>query len=122
MGITWNGDAFFKETRDKLAQRLERAAIFLENEIKKNLSEKCPAVKDDSAEHSAAGQFPFLETGELRRSITHEVDKDQLIARVGTNKVYGRFLETGTSNMEARPFLMPTFNANHGAIIEILKG
>jgi HK97 gp10 family phage protein len=122
MAINWNGPTFLTQTQDDLAKRLERAAIFLENEIKKNISEKCPAYKEPSAEHSPPGSFPFLETGELRRSITHEVDRETLVARVGSNKLYARYLEMGTTDMEARPFLAPTLEANKGAITEILKG
>ena len=118
MALTWHGNEFFSKNRKDLGDRLERAAIFLENEVKKNLSEKCKVIKTgggrnehgqfvaktEHREHSPAGGFPFLESGELRRSITHEVDREALVARVGTNKVYGRYLEKSTSKMEARPF------------------
>jgi len=136
MAINWYGDALFDKSKDELAKRLERAAIFLENAIKQNLSEKCQSEKTGGGRsasgqfvkkteikhHSPAGGFPFLETGELRRSITHYTDKDALIARVGSNLVYARFLEGSTSKMPARPFLQPTLEANQGAITEILRG
>lgn len=136
MAVNWYGDALFSKSKDELAKRLEKAAIYLENRIKENLSEKCRVEKigggrnaagqfqkaSEIKHHSPPGGFPFLESGELRRSITHEVDREALIARVGSNKIYARYLEKGTNVMAARPFLEPTLQANKGAITEILRG
>lgn len=54
---------------------------------------------------SDPGEPPRKQTGRLRGSVAHEVDRDKLTARVGTNVVYGRWLELGTSKMAARPWL-----------------
>jgi len=110
--IKWHGDEFFKKLKEEEARNLERAAIFLKNEVKKNISEAPPASK--------AGEFPHREDGELRRSIAHEVDKNKMVARVGTNKVYGRYLELGTNEMAARPFLRPTLAKNRRTIRKLL--
>jgi HK97 gp10 family phage protein len=115
MAITWHGNEFWEKNRKDLGDRLERAAIYLENEIKKSVSDKSPPVSDP-------GNPPNVDTGELRRSITHEVDRDNLVARVGTNKIYGRYLEMGTDKMQPRPFLAPALESCKGAITEILKG
>lgn len=58
---------------------------------------------------SRPGEPPHVDTGRLRSSITHEVEETLtgIVGRVGTNVVYGRFLELGTSKMKARPFLRP---------------
>lgn len=122
MGIIDHRAEFLKHAHDELAKRLEKAAIFLENQMKANLSEKCPAYKEHGQQHSPPGGFPYLETGELRRSITHDIDRDNLVARVGTNKIYGRFLNEGTNTMEPREFLEATLIPNQGALKEILKG
>lgn len=50
-----------------------------------------------------------VDTGNLRRSITHELGKRGLLqyVRVGTNVEYGVFQELGTRFHEAHPFLRP---------------
>jgi HK97 gp10 family phage protein len=54
-----------------------------------------------------------VDTGRLRSSITHEVggDAEGMVARVGTNVEYAKYLEYGTSRMSARPFLRPALQA-----------
>lgn len=112
--VNWYGDKIIKEMEDEEIRRLTKAAMFLENEIKKKLGQKCPP-------HSNPGDYPALESGELRRSITHEVDKKELRARVGTNKIYGKYLEEGTTRMDPRPFIKNTLADNRGAITDILS-
>lgn len=43
--------------------------------------------------------------GELRASLTHEVNAQALIVRIGTNVKYGLFVFLGTFKMQARPVL-----------------
>ena len=109
--MKWHGNEFVKKLEDHEVKQLTKAIIFLQNQVKKELGTK---------ERSSPGDYPGLESGELRRSITHTVDKNQLIARTGTNKVYGRYLEKGTSRMAARPFLERTLEANRSTINRIL--
>jgi hypothetical protein len=52
---------------------------------------------------SRPGESPHLQTGHLRRSIATELEA--LVGRVGTNLLYGRWLELGTTHMAARPWL-----------------
>jgi HK97 gp10 family phage protein len=63
---------------------------------------------------------PHLQCGELRRSIAHEVDRANLVGRVGTNKKYGGYLEKGTSTMEARPYLQPALLRNRNTLKRIM--
>lgn len=120
--FNWHGDGWFSEFNKTQAARLETAAIHLENKVKEKLGQKCPAYKDKNALHSPPDGPPYLETGELRRSITHVIDRDKLKARVGTNKKYARFLEKGTSSMQARPFLHTTLEEEWPTIQRIMKG
>lgn len=113
--LFWHPEKFIKEVEDKQAKRIEKAAIFLENQCKVELSVKAPP-------HSAAGDYPHLVTGELRRSITHEMDKSTMTARVGTNKIYARYLWKGTRFIEPRKMMDAVLEANHGAIKAILEG
>jgi HK97 gp10 family phage protein len=46
-----------------------------------------------------------VKTGTLRRSVYHEIDIVNLIARIGSNIEYAPHVELGTSKMAARPFL-----------------
>lgn len=59
---------------------------------------------------SAPGEPPRKQTGQLRRSVQAEVDRDALTARVGTNVEYGKHLELGTrKGLAARPWLRPAY-------------
>lgn len=61
-----------------------------------------------------------VDTGNLRRSITHEVfsNKRKPYARVGTNVRYGIFQELGTRFHAAQPFMRPAFEA----VKRLMKG
>ena len=48
-----------------------------------------------------------VDTGNLRNSITHEVDDGEPAAYIGTNVEYAPYQELGTINMAAQPFLKP---------------
>jgi phage gpG-like protein len=70
---------------------------------------------------SAPGSPPNTDTGTLVKSIGFEIDKEKLKGRVGTNLKYGAWLEFGTSNIAARPWLRPAFMKHQKAIVEALK-
>ena len=48
-----------------------------------------------------------VDTGNLRNSISHAVDKSDNSAVIGTNVKYGPFVELGTSKQSAQPYLRP---------------
>ena len=48
-----------------------------------------------------------VDTGNLRNSITHDVDDTEPAAYIGTNVEYAPYQELGTIYMEAQPFLKP---------------
>ena len=48
-----------------------------------------------------------VDTGNLRNSITHDVDDGEPAAYIGTNVEYAPYQELGTINMTANPFLKP---------------
>jgi HK97 gp10 family phage protein len=73
---------------------------------------------------SKPGQPPHKQVGVLRGSVTYEVGyaaNGALTARVGTNIVYGKFLELGTRRMKARPWLKRALNEKRSAIHAILN-
>ncbi|MBZ9975482.1 HK97-gp10 family putative phage morphogenesis protein [Mesorhizobium sp. BR-1-1-10] len=69
-----------------------------------------------SHQASAPGEFPKTDTGQLVASLFFRVAADKLSAFFGTKLAYGRYLEFGTSRMQARPWLRPTLRANRDAI------
>ena len=68
------------------------------------------AVRRDGSRASAPGQFPMSDTGRLANSVEFNLPAaGRLMGEVGTNVIYGRYLEFGTSRMAARPWLLPSF-------------
>ncbi len=64
-----------------------------------------------AGEASAKENAP-VDTGNLRRSITSEVEKgSNPFGRVGTNVVYAVYQEIGTRHHPAHPFLRPAMEA-----------
>jgi HK97 gp10 family phage protein len=64
---------------------------------------------------SRPGNPPHKQTGRLQGSITWELSRRGLfgrglMARVGTNLTYGRYLELGTRKMRPRPWLRRSIN------------
>ncbi len=72
-----------------------------------------------SKQHIAAapGNAPNNDTGRLVSSINTEVEEEWVV--VGTTLEYGKHLEFGTENMNARPWLIPALNANNDMIIKL---
>ena len=48
-----------------------------------------------------------VDTGNLRNSITHDVDDGEPAAYIGTNVEYAPYVCLGTIHMKAKPFLKP---------------
>lgn len=75
-------------------------------------------------ENSAAGYAP-VDTGNLRNSITHEVDDGEHCVYIGSNVEYAPYQELGTSRMKAanggRGFLRPAVEDNMEKIQSIFK-
>jgi HK97 gp10 family phage protein len=67
---------------------------------------------------SAPGQPPATDTGTLVNSI--ESKRDGLVAVIWTEKAYGKFLEFGTRDIAARPWLTPAVEQNKARFPELL--
>ena len=69
--------------------------------------------KSEKVRHTASspGAFPRIDNGDLVRSVKMVKERDSVL--VGTNQEHGRFLEFGTINMDARPWLVPSLEANN---------
>lgn len=60
-----------------------------------------------------------VDTGNLRRSITHNVFDDGF--EVGTNVEYAIFVEKGTSKTKAQPYLEPALDMSINDILKIME-
>jgi hypothetical protein len=95
-----------KEILDGLQKGLEKVGLIVERQAKINVSQ--------STGH------PKVQTGRLRASIAHNVNPGEV--EIGTNVVYGKYLEFGTSKMPNYPWLFPAVELKKSQIIEALKG
>ena len=75
-------------------------------------------VLSQAGEASAKEHAP-VDTGNLRRSITHELHGGRKpFGRVGTNVRYGIYQELGTRHHPAHPFMRPAIEA----VRQLMKG
>ena len=78
--------------------------------------EKCGLTAEGYAKKLAP-----VDTGNLRNSITHEVDDGEPAAYIGTNVEYAPYQELGTINMEAHPFLKPAVSDHANEYRKIIE-
>ena len=79
---------------------------------------------------SLPGNPPAVDTGTLRRSVTYQVDENNLVGYVGSNlknPPYGAYLEFGTTKdgkqiIKPRPWLKPATEKSMEKIKEIMAG
>ena len=95
-----------RDILDGLQKGLEKVGLIVERQAKINVTQSPPS-------------HPQVQTGRLRSSIAHEVGDSEVV--IGTNVVYGKDLEYGTSRMPPYPWLFPAVESNREKIIEILK-
>ena len=118
--VDWYGDQASDHVRKRAAEFLEMAAIVIERQAKRLLnvegSGRVRGKKVGPIVRSKPGEPPRKQTGLLHDSITHELDDRALIARVGTNRFYGKILETKLN----RVFLQRAVDDMKGRVNEIL--
>ena len=62
-----------------------------------------------------------VDTGNLRNSITHDVDDGEPAAYIGTNVEYAPYVCLGTMHMKVQPFLKPAVNDHKDEYRKILE-
>lgn len=62
-----------------------------------------------------------VDTGNLRNSITHEVDDGEPAAYIGTNVEYAPYVCLGTIHTKSQPFLKPAVNDHKDEYRKILE-
>lgn len=86
-------------------QGVEMAAAFLVGGYKEDLSVPGPTPDAPTVRPSKPGEPPRRREGQLRDHVFYEMDGTT--ARVGTSLKKGYWLEWGTVEMAARPWLRP---------------
>ena len=114
MGLKWYGPDVVKRVKDSTVKKLYHAAMYWETYAKNKVSTPSPPT-------GGPGEYPGRRSGHLRRNITHEVNKADMVARVGTNVVYGRHQELGTSKMRPRPWMTKTNQETIAQIKQIMQ-
>jgi HK97 gp10 family phage protein len=94
--LKWYGDKAIQGMEQAVSLALEASALLVEGQAK---------------------ALTPVDTGNLRNSITHEVEGKE--AKVGTNVEYAPFVELGTVKMAAQPYLNPALEMNKGNIQRI---
>jgi hypothetical protein len=141
MTMNWRGKQFIQKITDKVEGNLDRASIALVAGIKESFGSPSKMPKGQRTpvrgyrmkaktyrgyQHSLPGQAPFIQTGNLKRSITYD-KPESLIRRVGStmkqdNKGYALWLELGTQKIKPRPYLRPMLNKMRGRLASIVAG
>ncbi len=137
--MTWKGSKVMADLSAIAEQNVGFGAIYLKGKIKKKLTGnrsgrvyRVPGTKTLYTA-SAPGEPPASRLGTLRNSIIFRINKDlsdTVEARVGpkplggtsaTPEGYPFWLEFGTRTMAPRPFMLPVFNEEAGAVGVILR-
>jgi hypothetical protein len=89
---------------------VERACQMVERDAKRSLGHYhrgWPRLKPETIARKATGDSPLLETGELRDSIEHAIDRSgsEVVGHVGSNSDIAVYQELGTSRIPPRSFL-----------------
>lgn len=98
----WHDRAFMRRLETANERDLGRMAAWGARRAKQTLSEPYPPA-------SKPGEAPHRRTGRLRASVDFEqVEKYRWRWGVVFGLKYGRYLEEGTTRMDARPYLRPS--------------
>jgi phage gpG-like protein len=124
--VNWHGDKLIAAVTAHFGRNLAAAVIVLANHAKRLISVDGTAKVGKgkksklryNANPSSPGEPPHVQTDRLRGSVAWEILG--IVARVGTNLKYGRWLELGTSKMAARPWLRRALAEMRQAVIAIL--
>jgi phage gpG-like protein len=90
--FVWYGSELAEAMRQDMIRRLYLAASIVLAQCKVNI-----AISARAQGPSKEGEYPHADTGLLRNSLFLEVDEKNLTAMVGTNLIYGLYLEYGTA-------------------------
>ncbi len=98
--LKWYGGRRTWEIRRAIGDIMENVAASIVRKIKADLNTPYPPA-------SVPGEAPHKRTGNLRASVDYWINRRSLEVEIGVNvnAPYWEYLEFGTVNMDARPFL-----------------
>lgn len=104
LAFQFNEEGLRELIHGEISADLVRRAIRVVAAAKLNASQTPPSIP---------GHGPAVRTGRLRGSITWRLGQDTVspYVEVGSAVTYAPFVEFGTSNMAARPYLRPALEA-----------
>ena len=119
-----NLDGLSSGMEDATKKALMSGGLLVQADAIKSISQgsaQGKTYKRGSVTHraSAPGDAPASDTGRLTKKITIRSVKESVF--VGSNLLYARFLELGTSSIQPRPFLVPALEKNRRHIGELIK-
>jgi len=121
--VKWYGSTVIPDVKRRLVgPRIQLAAAAIQGAAKRGVSRSQPTrgtgLRKRGLDPSRPGEYPKRVTGHLMRNINRTFSASELVARVGTNVKYGRYLELGTRKMARRPWLS---KALHEAMPELRR-
>ncbi len=122
--LRWHGDEARRKIRREMERRIHAATVVVLNHAKGLISVDGTGgagggKRAYGSNPSAPGEPPHKQYGHLRRNVAREVVG--LRGRVGTNVLYGRWLELGTKKMAPRPWLQRSLDECRVKIRTILS-
>lgn len=144
--ISWFAKTIMKEATKASIKNVKKATLFVEREVKKELSKRGTGEvyyrgknNKNRKFHIASAPYepPAVDTGALRASISSivevidlevtgwvgsDISKLAIRTSAGTDLEYGYYLEMGTINMAPRPYLRPVLNRHKDKINRIIAG
>lgn len=72
-------------------------------------------------DHSAPGEFPYKQSGDLQRFLEVVPEPEDTAVKVGSPIEYAIMLENGTADMAARPWLVPSLESRTAEIRRIMN-
>ena len=119
MPLKWYGPQLAAHVDQKASDRVRAAGIHLKRRIRESLSVANNVKGKRGANPSKPGQYPKKMLGHLRRNVQDEHSGG--VSRVGTNVIYGKWLEIGTRKMKPRPWLSKALRDFGSEIKKILE-
>ena len=148
MAVRWFGKEVYRVAEQAQRQALKKAALVVVRSVKENFGDaaealgplrntrgrfRAPTAAERQANPSKPGEPPHIDTGTLKKSISYELianDEEHVGPALGFNSQetgepadhYGYWLEVGTPNMAARPYLKPALAREQQKILKIFRG
>ena len=120
----WNYPELNQKTEDVLRAVVGRHAMRIAADIRKSFkapkSGRVYYYQGRRIQASAPGEPPAIRSGRLYANVDPVFSDSGMQARInpqGQGVFYAAWLETGTSRMEARPYITPAFNRRREAFL-----